>query len=210
MKKQGLNKKIVIGVTGVFGSGKSTVSRFLKAFGLKIIDVDKIAHRYLLPNSDTYKAIVNFFGKGILGSKRCINRKKLGKVVFSNRRLLKKLNSIMHPSIIKDIKLRLNKVKSGIVVLDAPLLLEAGLRNIVDSLIVVIIDRDEHVRRMIRKRRLKKIEIVKRIKTQIPIRHKAHVADFIIDNSGSFSNTKKQVKSILEKIQGGSSGKAGD
>ncbi|MFY9402290.1 MAG: dephospho-CoA kinase [Candidatus Omnitrophota bacterium] len=210
MKKQRKDKRIVIGVTGVFGSGKSTVSRFLKAFGLKIIDADKIAHSYLLPKAKAYKKIVNFFGKGILGPKRYINRKKLGDLVFSNPRMLKRLNSIVHPNIVRDIKIKLKKFKRGAVVLDAPLLLEAGLRNIVDSLIVVIIDRDEHIRRMVKKRRLKKTEVVKRIKTQIPIRRKAHVADFIIDNSGSFTNTKKQVKSILEKIQGGSSGKTGD
>jgi len=210
MRKQRLNKRIVIGVTGTFGSGKSTVSRFLKAFGLKIIDADKIAHGYLLPKTKTYKAIVDFFGKGILGPKHKISRKRLGDLVFSNQRLLEKLNSIVHPSIIRDIKLKLKKIKKGAVVLDAPLLLEAGLRNLVDNLIVVIIDRDELIRRMIRKTYLKKTQIIERIKTQIPMRRKARAADFIIDNSGSFRNTKKQVKSILGKIQGGSCGETGD
>jgi len=210
MRKQRVNKRVVIGVTGIFGSGKSTVSRFLKAFGLKVIDADKIAHAYLLPNTKTYKAIVDFFGKGILGPGHRINRKRLGDLVFSNPKLLNKLNSIVHPSIIRDIRLRLEKVKKGIVVLDAPLLLETGLRKIVDNLVVVIIDRDELLRRMFKKTYLKKTQVISRIKSQIPMCRKARAADFIIDNSGTFGNTKKQVKSILRTIQGGSCGETGD
>ncbi len=210
MKKQRVNKRVVIGVTGIFGSGKSTVSRILRAFGLKVIDADKIAHGYLLPKTKTYKAIVGFFGKGILSPGRKINRKRLGSLVFGNRKLLDKLNSIIHPNVIRDIKLKLKKTKNGIVVLDAPLLLEAGLKKLVDNLVVVIIDRDELLRRMIRRTYLKKAEIVSRIRSQIPLCRKTRAADFIIDNSGSFKDTKKQVKIILKKIQGGSCGETRD
>ncbi|OQB10861.1 MAG: Dephospho-CoA kinase [Candidatus Omnitrophica bacterium ADurb.Bin205] len=210
MRKQGLSKKIIIGVTGIFGSGKSTVSRIFKAHGSTIIDADKIARRYLSPETKTYKSIVNYFGRGILKAGRKIDRRKLGKVVFANRRLIYKLNSIIHPKVIGEIKSRIEKLKNGIIVLDAPLLIESGLKKVVDSLIVVIIDNDELIRRAVKKTSLKKAEIINRVKSQIPLRKKMRLADFIIDNSGTMEETRKQVKRIISKIQGGSCGETRD
>jgi len=210
MKRRELSKKTIIGVTGVFGSGKSTVSRIFKSYGSNIIDADRIAHKCLLPGTKTYKAIVNFFGRGILKARHKIDRRKLGKLVFANPRLLDKLNSMIHPRVIREIKVRIRELKKGIVVLDAPLLLEAGLKKVVDDLIVVIIGRDELIRRMLKKTSLQRAEVLKRVKSQIPLRKKKHAADFIIDNSGTIRETKKQVKRIISKIQGGSCGEIRD
>ncbi len=203
MLRQKKNKKLVIGVTGIFGSGKSTVSGMLKSYGLKIIDADKIAHRYLLPGTRTYKKILAYFGKGILKEDNKIDRKKLGKLVFDNQELLRKLNSIVHPKIIDDISEGIRKSKEKIVVLDAPLLLESGLRKIVDDLIVVIINRDELIRRLAKRTALKRREILKRVKFQIPQKTKSRFANFIIDNSGTVSETKRQVKRVMKKIEEG-------
>lgn len=210
MKKQRLDKKIIIGVTGIFGSGKSTVSRIFKSYGSSIIDADKIAHRYLLPGTKTYRAIVDFFGGGILKARRQIDRRKLGQLVFKDRRLLRKLNNIIHPKVISEIKDKIGKEKKGIVVLDAPLLIEAGLKNLVDDLVIVIIDRNELIRRLTRKASFRKSQIMERIRSQIPLRRKKRAADFIIDNNGTMKETKMQVKRIINKIQGGSCGKVRD
>lgn len=205
MQKQKKNekyKKLVIGVTGIFGSGKSTVSGIFKSYGSKIIDADKIAHRHLLPGAKSYKRIVRSFGDSIIfKARKEIDRRKLGRVVFSNHKLLKKLNAIIHPEVIRDIKGNIRKSKAGVIVLDAPLLLEAGLKKIVDDLIVVIIDRDELIRRLIKKTSLKRLEILKRIKSQIPQNVKSRFADFIIDNSGTVSETRKQVKKIWRSLR---------
>ncbi len=203
MLKQNKNKKRVIGVTGIFGSGKSTVSGMLRAYGLKIIDADKLAHKYLLPGTKTYKKILGYFGKGILKKNRKIDRRKLGKLVFGNRELVKKLNAIIHPKVIADIKSAIRRSGGKTVVLDAPLLIESGLRKIVDDLIVVIIERDELIRRMAKKVSLKRPEILARIKSQIPQKVKARFANFIIDNSGTVNETKKQVRKIMKKIEEG-------
>jgi dephospho-CoA kinase len=202
MQKQKKNKKFVIGLTGIFGSGKSTVANIFKSFGLKIIDADKIAHKYLLPGTKTYKRIVKYFGRGIIfKSGKEIDRRKLGKLAFANRKLLLKLNSIIHPEIIQDIKAKIKGSSARMIVLDAPLLLEAGLGKIVDELVVVIIDGDELIRRLLKKRSLERPEILKRIKSQIPLRRKKRVADFIIDNNGTVSETKKQVKRVIGLIK---------
>lgn len=203
MLKLNKDKKFVIGVTGIFGSGKSTVSAMLKSYGLKIIDADRIAHRYLLPGTKTYKKILDYFGRGILKKDNHIDRQKLGELVFANQKSLKKLNSIVHPKVIADIREGIKESKEKIVVLDAPLLIESGLRKIVDDLIVVIIERDELIRRLAKKAALKRPEILKRIKSQIPQKVKSRFANFIIDNSGTISETKKQVKNMMKKIEEG-------
>lgn len=203
MLRQKKDRKTVIGVTGIFGSGKSTVSGMLRSYGSKIIDADKIAHKYLLPGTKTYKKILAYFGDSILAKDKKIDRQKLGKLVFANKELLNKLNRIMHPKVISDIKEGIRKSKERIVVLDAPLLIESGLRKIVDDLIVVIIERDELMRRLMKKTSLKRPEIIKRIKSQIPQNVKKRFGNFIIDNSGSVSETKTQVKKMMKKIEEG-------
>ena len=197
MKRQSRNKKrVVVGLTGSFGSGKTTVARLFKSAGARIIDADSIAHRVIKPSTRIYKKIINAFGKNILNKDRTINRHKLAKLVFNNKDLLERLNKIMHPEIIRIIKAKLKAAPAGIIVLDAPLLIEKGLEKIVDKLIVVTITRERQIERIRQKTDLKRQEILKRINAQIPLSRKARLADFIIDNSGTIEETKKQVMAI--------------
>lgn len=200
MPRQKQKNRIVIGVTGSFGSGKSTVSRFLSSSGAGIIDADKIARSLLSRNNKIYKRIVSSFGVKVLDTNKQIDRQALAEAVFNNRRLLRKLNRIVHPEVIRIIKSRINDKKKGVIILDAPLLLEAGLKKALDTLVVVAINRDNQIKRLVKKTSLKKADILKRIKSQIPLRAKARLADFIIDNNGSVSETKKQAKRILREL----------
>jgi dephospho-CoA kinase len=188
--------KIVLGVSGSFGSGKTTVARILKSFGAEVIDADKIAHKFLKPGANTYRKIIRVFGKGVLKKDKTIQRRKLAEIVFGNKILLKKLNNIIHPEVIKEIKNLIRKTKARAIVLDAPLLIEAGLGKIVDKLIVVKICRNTQIRRLQNKASLSESDILKRIRCQIPLKEKVRLADFVIDNSGSIENTKKQVTEI--------------
>ncbi len=201
MPRQKQKNKIVIGLTGSFGSGKSTVSGILAAYGAKIIDADKIAASCLTPGSEIYGKVISVFGDKAIGKGKEIDRLALAKIVFNDTKLLRKLNGIVHPEVIRIIKSRMNSKKKGVIVLDAPLLLEAGLKNAVDKLIVVTINRDTQVKRLLKKTSLKKADILKRIKSQIPLRAKTRLADFIIDNSGSMLETKRQVKRLIVKMR---------
>ena len=193
-------KKIVLGLTGSFGTGKSSVASIFRSAGAEVIDADRIAHECLESATPSYKKIVRIFGKNILLKDGKINRPELGRMVFNNKNLLKKLNSIVHPFVVSEIKKQIKLSKEGLIVLDAPLLIEAGLKGVVDKLIVVKATQEEQIQRLLERSSLSKFEILKRIKAQIPLREKARLADFVIDNSGSISETKKQVERIRRKL----------
>ncbi len=199
MKGQGQKrnkKRIILGLTGSFGSGKTTVAKIFNSFGCEIIDADRIAHRAIEPDTNIYKKITNTFGKDILNKDRTINRNKLAHIVFDNKNLLKILNKIMHPVVIGIIKSKIKTSKAKVIVLDAPLLIEAGLKDLVDKLIVVKIAKRKQLERMQHKTGLTKLDILKRIARQIPLENKVRLADFVIDNSGTRGETKRQVEII--------------
>jgi dephospho-CoA kinase len=196
MARQKRRFKVVIGITGSFGSGKSTVAGIFKKSGACVIDADSLAHECLRPGSAAYKKIISIFGKGVVCVNKTIDRRRLGEAVFDDHRLLLKLNSIIHPEVIRRIRRKIKAVKSGLVVLDAPLLIEAGLHKEVDKVVVVTANQNNQIIRLQRRCSLSRAGILKRINSQIPLKKKISIADFVIDNDGSLAQTKKQVDEI--------------
>lgn len=200
MKRQSRkNKNIVIGVTGSFGSGKSTVARLLAKGSAKIIDADKLAHKLSLPGKPVFKKIVRVFGRGVIDGRGKLSRRKLAALVFADKSKVVKLNMMVHPEVIRRIKEEIKKSRRP-VVLDAPLLIEAGMHKAVNKMVVVSINKKEQVRRLIKKYGFSRRHILQRLKFQIPLKRKARLADFIIDNSGSITETRKQVELIRRKL----------
>lgn len=188
------NRKLILGLTGSYGSGKTTVAGIFRQHGARIIDADNIAHAVISPGQKAYKKIIHYFKKDILDRRRHIDRKRLAEIVFSDIKLLARLNKITHPEIIKVIKKEIAAVKSGLVILDAPLLMETGLHKEVDRTIVVKIKKRIQRKRLIKK--YPKDFIDRIIKSQMPQEKKVRIADFIIDNSGNLTQTRKQVEKI--------------
>jgi len=186
----------VVGLTGSFGSGKSTVAGIFKKSGACVIDADSLAHECLRPGSAAYKKIISIFGKGVVRANKTIDRGRLGEAAFGDHCLLLKLNSIIHPEVIRRIRRKIKAVKSGLVVLDAPLLIEAGLQREVDKVVVVSANQNNQIKRLQRRCSLNRASILKRINSQIPLKKKISIADFVIDNDGSLAQTKKQVDEI--------------
>ncbi|MBA3063644.1 MAG: dephospho-CoA kinase [Atribacteria sp.] len=197
---------MIVGLTGGIVGGKSTVASMFKDLGAKIIDADKLGHSVILPHRPAWKKIVNLFGKDILRNNLTIDREKLGKTVFTNQTLLKKLNEITHPEIIKMIKKEIDLVKNTthnqgkILIIDAALIYEAKIDRLMDKIIVVYINEDEQVKRLTERNNLSKEEALQRIKSQIPMKEKVKMADYVIDNSSSLNKTKKQVEKIWEEL----------
>jgi dephospho-CoA kinase len=190
---------MIIGITGSFGSGKTTVAKMFTRLGACAIDADKVYHSLIKPGEKCYKKIVRHFGKDILGKHECIYRKKLSRIVFEDKSKLKLLNDITHSEIIKELKRIIKSKKEKVVIVDAPLLIESGLYKEVDKIILVANEKEEQVDRTRDARGLSAEETLKRIRMQMPFNKKLAFADFIIDNSGSKTKTLTQVKEIWKK-----------
>jgi len=197
---------LVVGLTGGIVSGKSTVALMFKDLGAKIVDADKLGHSVILPHKPAWEKIVKIFGKDILQNDLTIDREKLGKIVFANQSLLKKLNDITHPEITKIIKKEIDSLKNKtynqkkILIIDAALIYEAKIDRLMDKIIVVYIDEDEQIKRLIKRNNLSKDEALQRIKSQMPMKEKVKMADYVIDNSNSLDKTKKQVEKIWKNL----------
>lgn len=197
---------MIIGLTGGIVGGKSTVASMFRDLGAKIVDVDKLGHSVILPHRPAWEKIIRLFGKDILRNDLTIERKKLGKIVFTNPTLLKKLNKITHPEIIKLIKREINLAKNKtnsqekILIIDAALIYEAKIDKLMDKIIVVYINKDEQVKRLVKRNNLSKEETLQRIKSQMSMKEKVKIADYVIDNSNSLDKTKEQVEKIWKKL----------
>lgn len=191
---------LIIGITGSIACGKSLVSNYLQEKGYTIIDADKIGHM-VLENDEVKKQLVNKFGKSILKDNE-VNRVTLGKLVFENNENLKELNNIIHPQIRKNISEQIQVYKNEkLVFVDVPLLFEAKFDDLVEKIIVVSLDEKIQLERLMNRNSLSKEEALQRIKSQIPVREKEKLGDYVVDNSFTQENTYNQVDRILEKLK---------
>jgi len=191
---------LIIGITGSIACGKSLVSNYLQEKGYTIIDADKIGHM-ALENDEVKKQLVNKFGKSILKDNE-VNRVTLGKLVFQNNENLKELNNIIHPQIRKNISEQIQVHKNEkLVFVDVPLLFEAKFDDLVEKIIVISLDEKIQLERLMNRNSLSKEEALQRIKSQIPVREKEKLGDYVVDNSFTQENTYKQVDRILEKLK---------
>ena len=190
---------MIIGITGSFGSGKTTVAKMFAKLGAYMIDADKVYYSLIRPGKSCYKKVVGYFGKVILGRSGRIDKKKLGRIVFKDKAKLEILNSLTHPEVIKEIKKIIKAGKGKVIVVEAPLLIESGFYKQVDKVVLVANDREEQVRRVREARGISSKEIFKRIRTQMSFNKKLAFADFIIDNSGSKLSTLNQVTEIWKQ-----------
>ncbi len=197
---------LIVGLTSGIVGGKSIVASMFKDLGAKIVDADKLGHSVILPHRPAWKKITRLFGKGILQNDLTIDRGKLGRIVFTNQTLLKKLNEITHPEIIKLIKKEINLARNKtynqekILIIAAALIYEAKIDRLMDKIIAVYIDEDEQIKRIIKRNNLSKEETLQRIKSQMPMKEKVKMADYVIDNSNSLDKTKEQVEIIWQEL----------
>ena len=191
-----------IGITGSIACGKSTVSDYLKEKGYTIIDADKLGH-VALTSEDVKRRLSETFGANILVNNE-ISREVLGKLVFGNDNNLKKLNNIIHPKI-KELILKLQEEHENedLVFLDIALLYEANFVDLVEKVVVVYVDEDVQLERLMTRNSLSKEEALKRIESQMSPREKASLGDFVINNSYSKEDTFQQIDEIIEKLKRG-------
>jgi len=193
---------MIIGITGSFGSGKTTVANMFRKYGFKIINVDKIYHEIYKKNKSLKNEIKKEFGT--------INRDELKKIVFKDSKKLIKLNKLTDPLIIKEInsiikktnnnkkifnKIKKNKIK---IVIDIPLLFEAKLERMFDKIIVVKCNKKEQIKRILKKKKYSIKEIKQIIKSQMSLNEKIKKADFVVNNNKTIKEIKKDISNILK------------
>jgi dephospho-CoA kinase len=191
---------LVVGLTGGIASGKSTVSNMLKEMGITVIDADVESRLAVQHGEPAYKQIVGTFGQEIVLPDGEIDRQKLGSIIFHDEQKRQQLNQIVHP----EVRRRMNnkrdlalKNDAKIVILDIPLLFESKLTNMVDQTLLVYVDRHTQLTRLMERNHLSKEEAEVRIQSQMPLTEKIKLADKMINNNGSLTETKKQLDEIL-------------
>jgi dephospho-CoA kinase len=195
---------ILIGITGGIASGKTEVAKVFQKLGAKILSGDEIGKDVVNKNPQLLKKLIKAFGAEILDSKKRLNRKKLGKIAFSSPSLTKKLNSIVHPFLLKDLKEKIESLKEKgykkPVVIDAALIVEWGLQKKIGYLIFVDCPKDKRIKRLTQQKGYSRKEAEGRIKAQLPVSKKRKLADFVIKNEGELKELRENAKVLWKKI----------
>jgi len=193
---------LLVGLTGGIASGKSTVSGMLAERGAEIIDADRIAREVVMPGTPAWCKIREHFGPGVLFSDGSIDRQALADIVFGDSAKLALLNEITHPAIFERIADRLEAARDrdAIVVLDAALLIETGLAQRVDLLLVAHAPGEVQVQRLAGKG-MDPAHAKARIAAQLPAEQKLAKADIVIENNGSLEDLGKRVDELWEELR---------
>jgi len=193
----------IIGLTGNIASGKSVIAYFLKNLGAEVIDMDKVGKQIQENNyRSVIKKIEKKFGDDIIKNEK-INRKRLGVVVFSDKKALTTLNSIMIPLMTEKLLQIIDENRKKdvkVLVVDAAILFEANWDKLADETWVVYVPREIQIKRLIKRERMSKEEAIMRIDSQEDICEKMQRADIIIDNSKDIETVKLRISELWKKI----------
>ncbi|MBI5213224.1 MAG: dephospho-CoA kinase [Nitrospirae bacterium] len=196
----------IIGLTGNYGMGKSTVALMFKEFGAVVIDTDDIV-RELLKDPAVIYEIKKAFGDDIIqhsavsGQPSEINKKKLAEIVFEHPHLRISLEDILHPRVFKRVEEEAGKITdpSAIIIVEAPVIFERGYQNRFDKIITVFASEEVAISRL-KEKGISGDEARKRLKSQFPIEMKISRSDYAVDNGGDMEDTKEQIKKIYNEL----------
>lgn len=201
-----------VGLTGGIASGKSVVGEMFVKLGAHLIQADAIAHWLMEPDRPVYEEIVRRFGRGMLNPDGSINRPSLAQAAFGDPRTgqpsrVQELNAIVHPAVIRHENEWMEEIgqrdPNAIAIVEAALILEAGVADRFDYLVVVTCSTEQRVQRFAQRMGISeeaaRAEVARRMAAQIPDDEKIKAADFVIDNSGSLEFTEQQVQRVFAR-----------
>ena len=194
-----------VGLTGGIATGKSTVAHMLVRKGAYHIDFDLLAHELQLPETKVWRELVACFGATVLNPDKTINRDKLGKIVFSDHAQLARLNRIIHPPILdawRDKVAGISLADSRAIILsDLPLLIESGLQDLFDVVMLVYISAQEQINRLIKRNGYTRDYAEKRIASQMAIDEKIQYAHIVFHNDGTLEETERKADALWQELQ---------
>ena len=204
-KLRGNDNRLLLGVTGGIASGKSTVATMLEELGAPIIDFDVLSRVVVEPGKPALKEIVSYFGEQVLLDDGTLDRKRLSEIVFRDIEKRKKLESFIHPRIGEEFTKLVHQYTSqdpeAIIQVVIPLLIEVNMQPIFHKVLMVYIPEEEQIKRLIERDNITREMAQNMLKSQLPIEEKKGYADFVIDNSGSIEETRRQVEQLMEKLR---------
>ena len=197
------NRNLILGITGSIASGKSLVAELLHKRGASVLSADQLAREVVEPGSPVLDSLVLQFGEEILTRAGELDRENLGRLVFADEDARQRLNALLHPAIAELSERRLFElVKSGaaLIVYEAPLLYEAGAEKRVDKVVVVTVDPEVQLQRIVARDQLDESAARLRVAAQMPQEEKVARADYVIDNSGSITDLEKEVVRLWHEL----------
>lgn len=192
---------VLVGLTGGIGSGKSTVSALLAERGALVVDADAIVREVQAPGTEVFAAIVERFGPAVVAPDGTLDRQAVADLVFTDDAALKDLNAIVHPAVGAEIARRLEEAAGTdrVVILDVPLLVESG-RDDMAALLVVDVDPDLAVARVVAQRGMREDDVRARIARQASREDRLARATHVIDNSGTRADLAARVDEVWAEI----------
>lgn len=198
--------RLLLGVTGSIGTGKSTVATMLERLGAPIIDFDVLSRIVVEPEKPAYRDIVSFFGNQVVGEDGSLDRKALRDIVFKDTKKRKKLERFTHPRIGEEFAIRVEELSKGktntIIQVVIPLLIEARMQSDFDHLLMVYAPEDVQLRRLMARDGIDEDLAMRIIRSQMPVDEKKGYCDLVIDNSGTLEKTRRQVEDLWHTLIG--------
>lgn len=195
---------LLVGLTGGIGSGKSTVARLLAERGAVVIDADDLARQAVAPGTDGFDSVVRTFGRDILTTDGDLDRRRLGEVVFADVARRRELEAIVHPEVARLFVEAVDphQETDDVVVYSIPLLVERGMADAFDVVVVVVADAEHRMERVVRDRGLDPDEVRARIAAQVTDDERSRVADVLLDNDGEPGELEGQVDRLWAHLAG--------
>ena len=191
---------MIIGLTGGIGSGKSTVLSLFKEAGFEIFIADVEAKKLLNSNTELIQQVKNLFGEKAY-SNGALNRKYIAAIVFNNKDKLEQLNALVHPKVKEVFFAFTNQVKVEFIIYEAAILFESGSAEFCEFIITVTADFETKINRIFERDKISKTEILARMKNQLEDDYRIKKSHFIINNNGTLTQTKQQVKTVISILK---------
>ena len=195
--------RLKIGITGGIGSGKSLACRFMEDLGYKVIYADRIAKELYSINKALLKKLADTFGKSILNEDGSLNRPYARKIIFSSKKNIKRVNSIVHPFVFKEMDKRVAKLKDRIILFEAAIMFESGSYKRMDHVVLIYANKETRIKRIIARDGIKRADVLRLMGMQLDEREKFKRADFVIKNNSTPKDLRKSMlafSKILQKL----------
>lgn len=198
-----MQSKLRVGITGGIGSGKTLACKYFKKLGCKVIYADDVAKKLYISNKKLKSRLVREFGRGILDENGNISGANSRKIIFSNKKNIKRVNKIVHPFVIKEIERLVSKLRKKIVLIETAIMFESGYSGRLDYTVLIYANKDTRVKRIQKRDKMPKADILKLMSVQMDEREKMKRADFMIKNNSTKKELYSSIKSfnkILSKL----------